>query len=230
MRIQKYLRFNALSSMLVVGCLLASMQAQAAAVSQKTARTLATQGDAKQGIAACSSCHGDAGQGKPAAGFPKLAGLPAAYLLQQLRAFADGSRSNAVMVPMAKALSPGQAKALATYYARLPVPASPSTRASPALVHAGAELARHGRFNDDLPSCELCHGRGGVGVGSAFPPLAGQSSVYIAQQLHAWKQHTRPPGPMGLMQAVADKLSAADIKSAAAYFSTQSARPEKDTP
>ena len=35
-------------------------------------------------IPACSSCHGQLGEGTPAAGFPALAGMNAAYLERQL--------------------------------------------------------------------------------------------------------------------------------------------------
>ncbi|WP_449406110.1 c-type cytochrome [Massilia phosphatilytica] len=52
-----------------------------------------------------------------------------------------------------------------------------------------------GRWEDNLPACLQCHGPGGAGVGPAFPALAGQSSAYIAAQLHAFKDGSRPGGP-----------------------------------
>lgn len=69
-----------------------------------------------------------------------------------------------------------------------------------------------------LPACAQCHGPGGLGVGTAFPPLAGQPVAYIAGQLNGWKHGTRPPGPMALMPAIAGKLSDADIDAVAAYY------------
>lgn len=56
-------------------------------------KTIATQGTAK-GVAACISCHGAKGEGSAAAGFPRLAGVNAAYLSEQLSAFAGGERQS----------------------------------------------------------------------------------------------------------------------------------------
>lgn len=208
-----------LAPMLLVASIGVASAAAATGHEGIDAAALAQRGDPAHGVPPCSSCHGAAGQGNAAAGFPRLAGLPAAYADQQLKALADGHRDSAVMAPVAKTLSPGQRKALAVYFAGLSAPgATPPSTPVPAL---GAELAEHGRWADNLPACEQCHGPHGVGVGEAFPPLAGQSATYIANQLRAWKQHKRPAGPLGLMGAVADKLSEADIKAVAAYFAAQ---------
>jgi cytochrome c553 len=63
----------------------------------------------------CSSCHGDKGQGMAA--FPRLAGQHADYLSAQLAAYADGSRANPIMGPMAKSLSAKQAQSIAAWLA-----------------------------------------------------------------------------------------------------------------
>ncbi|MFL9862838.1 c-type cytochrome [Paraburkholderia fungorum] len=174
-----------------------------------------------QGVAACISCHGAKGEGNAAAGFPRLAGISAAYLSAQLTAFADGSRQNPIMQPMAKLLSARERDAVAQYFAGLPP--SPGRKASdnesvkPADV--GAWIATRGRWDAGLPACVQCHGPGGIGVGATFPPLAGQPASYIASQLNNWKSGTRPPGPMALMPAVASKLSSTDITAVAAYYS-----------
>lgn len=184
------------------------------------AKAIASQGDAQRGVPPCASCHGAEGQGNGVAAFPRLAGLPARYLRRQLEALADGQRNSAVMSPIAKALSSDGAGALSGYYSRLPVPASPPQPAgsNPAVA---AELAEHGRADDGLPACVLCHGRRGVGIGDDFPPLAGQSAAYIANQLEAWKAGRRPAGPMGLMPHIVAKLSESDIRGVSAYFAAQ---------
>lgn len=82
----------------------------------------------------------------------------------------------------------------------------------------GAWLATRGRWDKGLPACAQCHGPGGIGVGTDFPPLAGQPASYIANQLHAFKNGTRPPGPLNLMTVVASKLSDADITAVADYY------------
>ncbi len=177
---------------------------------------LAAQGNAN-GAVACATCHGPRGEGNAAAGFPRLAELGKGYIERQLEAFASGQRQSPVMVPIAKALQPAERTAAANYYAGLPYP-GPFTRASDA-PSAGAVLAQEGRWaNGLLPACVQCHGPDGVGVGDAFPPLVGQSASYIAEQLRAWQQGTRPPGPLNLMQAVATKLSPAEVDAVAQYF------------
>ena len=83
-----------------------------------TGQTIAMQGTAK-GVAACISCHGAKGEGNAAAGFPRLAGVSAPYLSAQLTAFADGTRQNPIMQPMAKLLSAHERDAVAQYFAGL---------------------------------------------------------------------------------------------------------------
>ena len=50
-------------------------------------------GDSK-GVPACLACHGPAGLGNPPAGFPRLSGQHARYIVTQLKAFRDGKRNN----------------------------------------------------------------------------------------------------------------------------------------
>ncbi|NYH20838.1 cytochrome c553 [Paraburkholderia bryophila] len=182
-------------------------------------QTIATHGTA-QGVAACIGCHGAKGEGNAAAGFPRLAGLSAAYLSTQLTAFAEGTRPNPIMQPMAKLLTASERSAVASYFAGLPAPAgvkaSDSGSVTPANV--GAWIATRGRWDQALPACVQCHGPGGIGVAPTFPPLAGQPAAYIASQLHNWKDGKRPPGPMALMPVVASKLSDADITAVADYY------------
>nr|WP_175800025.1 c-type cytochrome [Burkholderia anthina] len=181
-------------------------------------KMLATQGSTT-GVAACIGCHGAQGEGNAAAGFPRLAGTHAAYLSAQLAAFADGSRRNPVMQPLAKLLSAHERDAVSAYFASLPAPAAIAAgTASIEPANTGAWLATRGRWSDGLPACAQCHGAGGLGVGTAFPPLVGQPAAYIAGQLNAWKHGTRAPGPMALMPMVAGKLSDADIDAVAAYY------------
>ena len=171
-----------------------------------------------RGGPACITCHGAHGEGIPANGFPKLAGLNAGYLQTQLDAFANGQRTNAMMTPIAQTLTEHERAAVAYYYADLSdavaIPAPVPEKNSP-----GERLAMQGRWAHGLPACVQCHGVMAAGVGTAFPALAGQSSFYIENQLLAWQLGTRTPGPLGLMKVVASKLSAIDIQEVAAYFS-----------
>ncbi|MCP5325857.1 MAG: cytochrome c4 [Oceanospirillaceae bacterium] len=51
-------------------------------------------GNAATGVPACLACHGPAGAGVAAAGFPRLAGQHADYIKAQLNAFQDDARTN----------------------------------------------------------------------------------------------------------------------------------------
>ena len=74
-------------------------------------------GDPLRNIAPCASCHGGIDQ-KP--GSPWLEGMPQAYLVMQMQAFARGERRNdahGVMRNVARQMKPQEIEAAARYYA-----------------------------------------------------------------------------------------------------------------
>jgi cytochrome c553 len=74
-------------------------------------------GDPMRNIAPCASCHGGIEQ---KLGAPWLEGMPKAYLLTQLTAFATGTRTNdshAQMRNMARALTPKEIESISEFYA-----------------------------------------------------------------------------------------------------------------
>jgi cytochrome c553 len=72
-------------------------------------------GVADRGVLACAACHGDRGEGN--AEIPRLAGQHRDYVMVQLKAFASGARENGTMSLVAKAMTPADIKAVATYVA-----------------------------------------------------------------------------------------------------------------
>ncbi len=76
-------------------------------------------GDAENGIAACIACHGPAGRGNAAAGYPALNGQHAAYTAKQLQDYASGARQswgdNEIMQVIASRLSQDDIDALSSY-------------------------------------------------------------------------------------------------------------------
>ena len=75
-------------------------------------------GDAAAGktkAAACVACHGATGHSVNDA-WPNLAGQKLPYLLKQLKAFRDGTRTNPLMSPMAKTLSDADIADLAAWF------------------------------------------------------------------------------------------------------------------
>ena len=170
---------------------------------------------------ACSVCHGAQGAGQPDAGYPRLAGLDSEYLLEQLNAFADGSRDNETMAPIAKALSPDERQSVAKFYAGMVAPKMEEPqKADDKTIAAGAALAGRGDWSKGLPGCGQCHGAAGQGVGKTFPGLAGQSAGYIVSQLKAWKDGKRTNDPLHLMTGISSRLSDDQIAAVAAYYAS----------
>lgn len=82
---------------------------------------LATRGRWSDNVPACVQCHGPGGRGVGAQ-FPPLAGLPAAYITEQLQAWKAGSRPPgplALMTGIAQQLTEADMTAVAAYYANL---------------------------------------------------------------------------------------------------------------
>lgn len=179
---------------------------------------IVTQG--KGAAIACASCHGMEGAGNSAGGYPALAQMPQAYFTKQIADFKSGTRTNPVMTPIAKALTPEDAEAAGSYYASLPRPQSPSAPADAGLLARGENLAINGAWDRGLPACFKCHAPGGTGVAPSFPPLAGQHVGYTVSQLQAWKTGTRTNDPLQLMKTVAEKLSDDDMRAVAAYLAS----------
>lgn len=184
-----------------------------------TAADIATYGT-PAGVPACSSCHGTRGEGNAAVGFPRLAGLSDPYLLAQLRALADGSRNNVMMSPVATLLNEQQRQQLSSWYAALPAARVATEQGStPQPFAEGRLLAVQGDAARQVPACDRCHGSRGSGVGTTFPALAGQSQVYLENQLRLWQGGSRPGGPLNLMPDIARRLSAQEIQQVAGYYS-----------
>ena len=69
---------------------------------------------------ACGACHLANGAGVPASA--SLAGLPKAYILEQLAAFRGGQRDNDVMPMEARSLDAAEIEQAATYFSSLKIP------------------------------------------------------------------------------------------------------------
>ncbi len=76
-------------------------------------------GDAESGIAACIACHGPAGRGNAAAGYPAVNGQHAVYTVKQLQDYASGARqtygANEVMQAISARLTQDDMEAIASY-------------------------------------------------------------------------------------------------------------------
>jgi cytochrome c553 len=172
------------------------------------------------GVEVCAGCHGARGEGDPAKQAPRLAGQPPAYLARQLAAYAEGSRVNPVMGPIAKQLAPEQRQPLAEHYAKLQAPPAKATSSG---SERGRVLATRGDEAQYIQGCENCHGPGGTGLGNVIPYLSGLDSRYLEGALGEWKDGRRKTDPSQQMNLIGKSLSAADMKALAAYYASQPA-------
>ncbi|HSH29559.1 MAG TPA: c-type cytochrome [Thiohalobacter sp.] len=172
------------------------------------------------GATGCVACHGEDGAGLAQADYPRLAGLSKPYLLDQLRAFRDGTRTSAVMERIARALSEREMGLVAEYYAGLEVPDTSVPLKDTALKARGRRLALVGKWEEGTPACVRCHGQEGQGVPPVFPRIAGQHAGYLEQELKRWQNGERDNDPIGLMRTVAESLSGQDIKAVSAWFAS----------
>jgi cytochrome c553 len=205
----------------------------APATAQSTARqpdvnrgaVIAAQGT-RSGAPACAQCHAFNGSSDGSGAFPRIAGQSTYYLMRQMRDFSSNVRANAIMSPIAKALSPDDIADVAGYYAGVNAPFLPLASAAPALIQRGEQLAKVGSAAKDLQACDNCHGPGGIGIPPAIPYLAGQYAQYIAFELKMWQRGYRRNSPETMFM-IARKLDDQDIAALAAYY--QQVRPSAKT-
>lgn len=182
---------------------------------------IARAGASFTGTTACARCHGVDGAGLPGGGIPRIAGLDAAYLETALDHFAIGLRRSGIMEPVARALTPGQRRAVAAHYAgaaAAPPPARPAGDA--ALLELGRSIATAGRPDRAVPSCASCHGPGRV-LEPGVPAIAGQFADYMTLQFDLWRTGSRGAGPEGgIMQRLALVLSPREIEAVSLYYAS----------
>ena len=179
-------------------------------------------GDAEAGkakSAPCAACHGvDGNSANPA--WPKLAGQGAPYIVEQLKFFKNGTRSNPLMNSQAEALSDQDMQDLAAFYAgQTTTPAA----ADPELVELGEAIYRGGIIDKDVTACAACHGPSGAGnIPAKFPKLSGQHAAYTESRLEAYRaidptmEKTYPAA--SIMVSVTERLTDHEIDALAQYI------------
>ena len=172
---------------------------------------------------ACTTCHGDRGQGSFPVDAPRIAGMESWYVAAQLKKFRSGARGDhpddiygRQMVLFAKALPNDAAiDAVAAYVSRLDGP--------PNNLRITGDPARGKTL---YATCAACHGQQGEGQQSlAAPALAGLDDWYLARQLQNYRSGRRgnvtgdTPGQQ--MRAAAAVLTDdQSVRNVAAYIAT----------
>ncbi len=152
----------------------------------------------------CAGCHGEFGEGGGDGEYPRLAGLPAKYLANQLRKFKSRERPSIAMAIYAtdRELPEADLLDISTYLSEIELlPRMPVLDPSlPALekLRIGQRVFNVPRLDGDTTrgediydrQCRRCHGEGGCGR-AAFPPLAGQFSEYLRLQIENFQSGVR---------------------------------------
>lgn len=174
----------------------------------------------------CSTCHGDHGQGTEDLNFPRIAGKPAGYLLNQLQNFRDGQRSYPPMNYLLAYMHDDYLAELAAYFATQPAKQPPhqasKASADATTAAAGERLVTHGNAAQGIPACIVCHGSLLTGIQPGIPGLMGLNSRYIAAQLVSWRMGTRHAKQPDCMRVIASRLSETQVREVSAWVAAQS--------
>jgi cytochrome c553 len=194
----------------IASLLLATVQAQAESLIDGSAEA----GQSK--AITCTACHGAEGNSMSPL-WPNIAGQNANYLLLQMQAFKDGSRSDPLMTSQSMLLSDQDMKDLAVYFESLPGAAQAVANAD--LVARAESLYRGGNSAEGVAACIACHGPTGRGNPAAgYPALNGQHAAYTAKQLQDYAAGTRTSDdPTHQMRDIAERLGKEDIQALASY-------------
>jgi cytochrome c553 len=166
----------------------------------------------KAKAAVCGACHGPDGNSSNGE-WPKIAGQGEKYLYEQLMAFKNGTRHNAVMQGQVATLTEPAMRDLAAYFAEQEVQIG---AADPEAVTLGERLYRGGNTESGVPACMGCHGPSGAGnPAAAYPALSGQHAQYTLSQLKAYADGQRNNL---MMNDIAARLSNKEMTDVASYI------------
>ncbi len=192
----------------------------------------------KTKAASCASCHGETGNSMMPI-FPKLAAQHPNYLIKQLIAFKDGSRTDATMAPMAMGLSEEDMADIAAFYVEQKISKNELPTLNndddddedeepkndeqsldiDALLKLGSDLYRNGNLKREVSACVACHGPYGEGnKPAAFPALRSQHADYLIKSLTDYKSGIRGKQD-NIMQMIAKKMTDEEIRAVSYHLS-----------
>src|SRR5271155_1505099 len=173
-------------------------------------------------LRACIPCHGRQGEGTQNEYFPRLAGKPAGYLMNQLAALRDGRLRYPPMNYLLEYQSDSYLRMIAEYFAALrPPPVQrAATDVSEAVLARGHSLVTEGDPAHGVPACSGCHGPKLTGMEPAIPGLVALRPSYISAQLGAFRYGTRTAAEPDCMQIIAASLAESDVTAVAAWLAS----------
>lgn len=163
--------------------------------------------------AVCAACHGADGNSTTPT-YPTLAQQHPEYLVKQLTEFKSGKRANAIMMPLATALSDADMRNIAAWLATQK--AKPGAAKDPKTILLGERIWRGGIADRQIAACAGCHSPNGAGIPVQYPRLAGQHADYTTSQLQAFRDGVRNNSVQ--MTGVASKMNDREIKAVSDFI------------
>ncbi|NCC26906.1 MAG: c-type cytochrome [Gammaproteobacteria bacterium] len=186
----------------------------------------------------CAGCHGEYGQGGKDGEYPRLAGLPAAFIARQLELFRGRERENLAMVEHTdhRQMPDSDVRDISAFLAAIELPSRlPPVDETAADFNAYERLMATKRMvqipraeGDTVAGerlyakeCASCHGRDGQGrERDAVPMLAGQYTGYLHRQVEKYidKRRVHDPSDPDAEELLA-AFSAEELRDIFAYIS-----------
>jgi len=176
----------------------------------------------------CAGCHGESGAGGGAGVYPRLGGLNADYLADQIHKFKSRERENIPMIPFTvdRELSERDVLDIARFLSEIKIDTKPPAE-MPADGFARLQIMKKvlqvprepgeveaGKAFYDA-DCRPCHGARAEGR-LKRPPLAAQHMAYLKTQVESFLAGKRTHDDIAILRA----RSAADWTNLWAYIST----------
>ncbi|MCU7808709.1 MAG: c-type cytochrome [Candidatus Thiodiazotropha sp. (ex Semelilucina semeliformis)] len=186
----------------------------------------------------CAGCHGEYGQGGKEGEYPRLAGMPSAFLAKQLHLFRDRKRPNLAMVEYIddRQMPDEDIQDISHFLEKIVLKTKlPPADESQAGFNAYERLLESKRLMQ-IPlapgdvaqgkkqyrkECGSCHGRDGLGdMEKAVPMLAGQYTNYLWRQVKKYREHIRIHDEEAPEEELLKEFSDEELTDIFAYLST----------
>ncbi len=186
----------------------------------------------------CAGCHGEFGEGGKQGEYPRIAGQPYQFLVDQLVLFRQRKRPNLAMVEYVdeRQMPDNDIQDIAAYLAAIELP----TRLAPvddndpgfdalARLEEAKRVLQIPRAEGDVDAgeklykreCASCHGRDGRGdAGSAVPLLAGQYTTYMWRQVDKYLNGVRIHDPEAPDDRLLAEFGRDELRDIFAFLST----------
>ena len=185
----------------------------------------------------CAGCHGEFGQGGKDGEYPRLAGMPAAFIAKQLHLFRDRKRPNMAMIEFVdeRQMPDDEIQHISIYLSDITLKTklppvdetAPDFNAYERLLES-KKMMQIGRAEGDVKKggksykkeCGSCHGSDGFGdQKKGIPMLAGQYTNYLWRQVEKLRGRIRIHDEDEPDEELLDDFSDEELKDIFAYLS-----------